>query len=352
MKRWFIIVITLSLIITPLFSTYYKSNSLGQALSELDENELDKERFVLEREQIDQFRTIEKLYDDKQLVLEIDTSILSKENNTLQVIRKRFDKEGNLFFEIKSEYKNGVPIKINRLENGSEILTLLNYYEEHLVESKELSDGNLLYITTYYRGHDGSLNGMRVIDASGEIKKSLYTNLDEAQIYSELYGDIFSQISHYPDNLTVHTLWYKDQPHLISNVYRDENGLLVVEEQTAAKTKRKSYSYEGLLLYLEIEEKEGDKSLTTFQYDPSGNLYYLSEVFGKENENKIEKWFSSNGSLQTETEWENEMPISSKRYISDGTSIITLFEKGKPYADVTYAPDGKRVLSIQYRMER
>ena len=83
-----------------------------------------------------------------------------------------------------------------------------------------------------------------------------------------------------------------------------------------------------------------------------GNLYYLSEVFGKENENKIEKWFS-NGTLQTETEWENEMPISSsKRYISDGTSIITLFEKGKPYADVTYAPDGKRVLSIQYRMER
>lgn len=193
---------------------------------------------------------------------------------------------------------------------------------------------------------------MRVIDASGEIKKSLYTNLDEAQIYSELYGDIFSQISHFPDNLTVHTLWYKDQPHLISNVYRDDSGLLVVEEKTDDKTQRKSYSFEGLLLYLEIEEKEGDKSLTTYQYDPSGNLYYLSEVFGKENENKIEKWFSSNGTLQTETEWENEMPISSKRYISDGTSIITLFEKGKPYADVTYAPDGKRVLSIQYRMER
>jgi len=38
--------------------------------------------------------------------------------------------------------------------------------------------------------------------------------------------------------------------------------------------------------------------------------------------------------------------------MDDGTTVVTLFDNGRPYADITYAPDGKRVLSLEYRKER
>jgi len=56
--------------------------------------------------------------------------------------------------------------------------------------------------------------------------------------------------------------------------------------------------------------------------------------------------------LETQTEWLDDSPVKATRYLADGTSVVTLFDNGRPYADVTYAPDGKRVLSLEYRKER
>jgi hypothetical protein len=40
--------------------------------------------------------------------------------------------------------------------------------------------------------------------------------------------------------------------------------------------------------------------------------------------------------------------VKTIRYNEDGSSVQTLYSEGNPYADVTYAVDGKRVLSISY----
>ncbi|MFA6772078.1 MAG: hypothetical protein WCR99_00165, partial [Sphaerochaeta sp.] len=54
------------------------------------------------------------------------------------------------------------------------------------------------------------------------------------------------------------------------------------------------------------------------------------------------------GKLVVSTESFGGRVVKTIRYNEDGSSVQTLYSEGNPYADVTYAVDGKRVLSISY----
>lgn len=88
-----------------------------------------------------------------------------------------------------------------------------------------------------------------------------------------------------------------------------------------------------------------------YEYDEKGTLIHSTEIITLQKVERIERYYT-NGELKSKTEFIDEMPIKSTRYNQDGTSIVTLFEENRPYADVTYALDGKRVLSIEYRKEQ
>ena len=54
------------------------------------------------------------------------------------------------------------------------------------------------------------------------------------------------------------------------------------------------------------------------------------------------------GKLVVSTEAFGGRVVKKTRYNEEGSSVQTLYSEGNPYADVTYAVDGKRVLSISY----
>jgi YD repeat-containing protein len=113
-----------------------------------------------------------------------------------------------------------------------------------------------------------------------------------------------------------------------------------------------------------ILRKRGDEEILQ-QYDASGLLVsskypsYLVEYRYNENRVLIEERTIEAGGKMTSKKYEEGKlvesteeaggrVVQSTRYNEDGSSVQTLYTEGRRYADVTYAVDGKRVLSITY----
>ncbi|NCB00908.1 MAG: ABC transporter ATP-binding protein, partial [Spirochaetia bacterium] len=109
---------------------------------------------------------------------------------------------------------------------------------------------------------------------------------------------------------------------------------------------------EGYVTLVNVERDEsGEIKELTYEYDLKGTLIHSTEINKGQKTERIERYYT-NGVVKSITQFVDESPVKSTRLNDDGTSIVTLFEEERPYADVTYASDGKRVLSIEYRKEQ
>jgi antitoxin component YwqK of YwqJK toxin-antitoxin module len=106
-----------------------------------------------------------------------------------------------------------------------------------------------------------------------------------------------------------------------------------------------------MLVHEESSSADGSTRTVSYIYDANGVLDQSVEIIEGDQLRRIEAWYR-NGVVQTKTEWIDGQPVTATRFVEDGTSVVTLFEDGRPYVDITYAPDGKRVLSLEYRKER
>lgn len=335
----------------PLPAALYRSNSIGQELEPIDPAQRESHRYVL---QVDGEGTalVQKcLYDHGDMVYCHDIESHDKLNARQTVTERYYDESGQVVRTVVTMYENGLPRQVSRSEGGSVYHTLFAYADGRLVETKELVDGELALLATYFRGSEGMLSALRVIGTEGPVSQGLFSKLDGIPTYGESVENAFMRLRFYPGNLVVQDRWSDDKVLVETAVSRDEAGRLVVEETKDGVSSKKTYGPDGMLVRVHGEQADGTKTTVTYQYDQLGVLDQSVETVEGAQVRKIERWYAG-GVLQTTTEWVDSVPVKATRFRADGTSVVTLFEGGRPYADVTYAPDGKRVLSLEYRKEQ
>lgn len=339
-----LIIIALLTLTFPLFGSLFRSNSLAQKLEEIDQNDRDRYEWVLEQEQ-NSFT----LY-NKGFVSVVGHEV--KERGNRSVTYTFYDKEGQLTEEREYIYQEGLLVKSSHLYDLHIRLNFYRYEENSLVEITTLTDGLLSLLTTFFRSQDGSLMGVRLISTDQDAKFDLHTSINQIPTFSESEGPYTSTYQFVAPNLTVEQRWIKDTPLVTSEVSFNEEGEIVITQGDRDDLlTSKYYDSEGLLVRQEKIKEAQIISSISYYYDLVGKIDHSVEISGEEQEIRVERWYV-NENLQDLTEWVHEIPTQAIRYADDGTSRLTLFEQGRPYADVTYAPDGKRVLSIEYRKER
>lgn len=356
MKKRLVVLITfaLALSVQPLFSSLYRSNSLAQQLELLGSSQDSSEyRYLLEVTQIEGGGEEHILYDNEVVLQRIRMVGSKTKLGSRTTTEIYYAADGSVESEVKTIYENGLPQLIRRVNRGDDFVYLTHhtYNEGQLYETKELVDGELDRLVTYYRGDDGVLAGLRIVDLEGSINRSYFTTDSHRAVYGERESDIFSKLTFFPDNLIVQDLWLGNEAIVETKVSFDEVGRLVVDEIRQNVPARRVYSPDGLVVRLETVTADGSERTVRYQYDATGALDQTVEIIVGAQTTRVETWYRQD-KLDTRTEWLNDIPVRSTRYVADGTSVVTLFEQGIPYADITYAPDGKRVLSLEYRKER
>ncbi len=348
-----IVLVGLLISILPLFGSLYRSNSLGQELQLLDADaERSAHRYIL---QVSTNDTVEErvLYDSDNEIMR--TVIVSDpfELGKRTVTETSYTQSGDLHHVEKSYFEHGLPKRVEVTNNGDEqkYLILYSYEDGQLVEKKDLVDGEMIRLTTYYRGEEGTLNGLRIIELQDEARTAYFTRDGDATVFGEMEDGKFTRITFHPGNLVVRDVYSGKEVLIQTTVSYDSAGRLVVDEEIGGENTRKIYGPDGMLAQLETIEADGAKRTINYIYDASGVLDQSVEQIVGEQSIRIASWYRD-GVVQTQTEWLNDMPVKATRFVEDGTSVVTLFENGRPYVDVTYAPDGKRVLSLEYRKER
>lgn len=226
-----------------------------------------------------------------------------------------------------------------------------SYTEGQLTERKNVVQGVMEQLITYYRHEDGTLGGTRLIDREGKSVLTLFNTDGTLLTLSRQGGDEVRITEILSGNLMAEARLRDGVPIQTYTAAFDDEGNLTLEEIILGKELIRVFSPEGLLLS-RVEEKEEDiRSSTTYEYDSDGNLIRSDELNENGQKERIERWYV-NAALKTETQWLDGVPQRSTRYNGDGTMVVTIFEEGLPYADVNYASDGKRIISIEYRKEQ
>ncbi|MBN2859503.1 MAG: hypothetical protein JXK93_04465 [Sphaerochaetaceae bacterium] len=321
-------------------STWYISNELMQSIQESDEFTALSMPWALE---IISDSEGEILYKDGTVYARrIDLSTEDSREVTITYQDGRYTK--NIYTDgLLSAVVQGAGDESSRME--------FSYTEGQLTERKNIVQGTLEQLITYYRHEDGTLGGTRLIDREGKSMLTLF-NTDgtlltlsrqggsEVRITEILSGNLMAQAS-LRDGVPIETY---------TAAYDDE-GTLTLEEIILGNKLVRVFSPEGLLLS-RVEEKDQDiRSTTRYEYDSDGTLIRSDELNENGQKERIERWYV-NAALKTETQWLDGVPQRSTRYNGDGTMVVTIFEEGLPYADVNYASDGKRIISIEYRKEQ
>lgn len=344
--RWLhVVVLGIVLSIIPLHGAVYRSNSLGQKL-ELDDKPTSRYTLKVEGEHTNREHRL--LYDGPLLIMEEKITIIGAKK---EVERIEYDVLGNETSQTTTFFEKGLPQRILTQLADEIMITLHAYSEGRLVETKELRNGEMIRLITYYRGKEGMLSGLRVVDLHDTKTLSTFTKDKGATVYGESIENTFSTLTYFPHNIIVRNYWVDDTIQISTKVDYDEAGRLVVTEVKEGLTFQKTYGPDGMLLETHAQQSDGTNITQTYIYDSLGVLDQSIELIEGSSTRRIERWYKD-GLIQTQTEWEDSQPVKATRYVYDGTTVVTLFEEGRPYADITYAPDGKRVLSLEYRKEK
>lgn len=346
-----LVVIGLLLSTLPLFGALYRSNSLGQMLEAIEASRRNDFPYVLESREIPGKGEERVLYENGEMVGKVEIEAKTRNSASRKVTEYRFGTGGEIVSKIQTLYEHGLPQSIAWMEGAAVHLTLHTYVDGKMVETKELVDGELVKLITYYRGSDGMLSGLRIVGIDETAMQTIYSQDLGVSVYGENIQGAFTRLSFYPGNLVVRDVWTNEERNVETTVAYDDAGRLVIHETIGSIRIRKTYGPDGMLVKSESEDSEGKKTTITYVYDHNGILDQSLELVVGEHTKRIERWYK-NGTLETQTEWLDDAPVKATRYLADGTSVVTLFDNGRPYADVTYAPDGKRVLSLEYRKER
>ncbi|WP_320130848.1 hypothetical protein [uncultured Sphaerochaeta sp.] len=240
----------------------------------------------------DTTHTLIQIYEDNQL--------MSETENELQY----------LF----SYAKNGKLQKVTLLQNGELVSIEIFFYDE----------------VTH------QLNGSRTI-GKGLVHLGYFGHDSKGTWFTDTLSDSFEKVTVLPNNLTIKEIWKGENKLSPMQVTNGEHGSLVLAQQGITET----YDEQGLLV-----REETPSNHTEYQYNEQRMLTKERTVDkdGKVRETSYNEGVPVSQRVTKDNNLEKEIVFN-----ADKTRVETLYDKGKAYCDITYASDGKRVLSIQYR---
>lgn len=253
--------------------------------------------------------------------------------------------------------EEGRQVQVTRYADGSSDLVEV-YQDGKLVQQQSGSvvvyyhystDGLLSQLTTLT---DGQLESARIYSyAFGSLASILtvtptQSNLRTFGMLKELAYFAFSdqdggQLFTTLDNgRTIGEYWVGDEKmEEVSVATYDDGGFSIIRKKPGEEIQER-YDAQGLMV-----SSKTPSYLTEYRYNESRDLIE-QRITGVEGSVMINMY--ERGALVSSMEEMQGRRVKNTRYNEDGSSVQTLYSEGKPYVDVTYAVDGKRVLSIAY----
>ncbi|MGB4407618.1 MAG: hypothetical protein WBI82_12220 [Sphaerochaeta sp.] len=217
------------------------------------------------------------------------------------------------------------------------------YYDERglLEKTMVLLSEKLTEMELYtYDVKNHSLNSILTITEEGS-SISYFGDPIIRPWFSYTKGKTFTKEVQIAQNLQIQEVWEGDT--LIKSVAVEmtkEGGILLTTTKNGME-ESELYNEAGLL------ELRISPSLTTeYWYNEERTL---KEAVEKTSDGQVLIKRYEEGREVSESQYMNDILEKETLYPSDSGKVETLYDNGQPYCDITYALDGKRVLSIRYR---
>ena len=298
-------------------------------------------------------------------------------SNSIGQDRGRFAQEGEYTLAIQGDistlYHQGAPVwreSRTPFEDGYELSTY--HFDDGSTHYRQYEDNRLISEGV------GSETQYYYYDAEGMLEKTM-TLLDEKIRTMEIYtydgkaktlssiltiteagssilyfgdpigqpwfsytkGDTFTKVVQLSQNLQIQEVWEGETPLKAVTVERPAEGGIRLTTAKNGFEESELYDEAGLLVL------RTSASLTTeYQYNEGRSLI---EAVEKNNDGQVRIIRYEEGQEVSESLYQNDMLEKEIFYPNDSGKVETLYDKGEPYCDITYALDGKRVLSIRYR---
>ncbi|NLK05937.1 MAG: hypothetical protein GX315_06190 [Spirochaetales bacterium] len=228
-----------------------------------------------------------------------------------------------------------------REQQGSHVWHYSYADDGKLKQSTHMRDNVLEGVTLYgYGGPNGSLSTQLQINAT-QHTYTLLGGLGDSRFLvsaTQKEGQGFTTLA---NGHTFHQAWKEDSSLSSSRIaYRDEGGFILYK---SAGTEQMEETYDERALLI---SRKTPSYLTEYRYNEE-RMLIEEQTLRSDGNQTLTTYEGGRRSMVEERKSGQTVKIS--RFLADGRSIVTLFSEGKPYSDVTYAIDGKRVLSISYR---
>ncbi|MFA6687867.1 MAG: hypothetical protein ACOX6K_03990 [Sphaerochaetaceae bacterium] len=326
-ERICLLLLSAVLLAQPTFAqTIYRSNSIGQRLEEVDGI----------------------LSEGWSLVMDGNDSTLYQDSVPVKRIRRTSSEERTVSDDGDSstrKFKNGSLLSLTNSVNDDTTTFRISYDDQgHATGYTRSTNGNIDSIVTYLRAGDGSLSAIERIIPKEEQQWEFFL-LDG---YVRQTGDQAEKITRLSGNLIVkERLAGEDIPRRPEILSDADGNLVIISFDESGETIETTYAGNGLVLKRNTFVSEAMIDSMEFFYDETGDL---TETLATRPASETTIRTSYENGLKIHEVVEDAGLLSSEvRYHEDGTTTETLYEHGKPYADVRYGQDGKRVLSVSYR---
>lgn len=283
---------------------------------------------------------------DYNLMIEADTKSLYHHDALLWQERVLQTSTGK---EVITLTKDGVVSAI-RIYEGNRLVSFqekdqerLYYYDESgaLSQTMLLVGGVLSEMELYsYDGVTGRLAGIFIIEKEGN-SLLYFSSQPDNNWFSSTSEGTFTKMTQVTGFYQAEEVWQGDTPLVRHNVDPlDDGGMLVTTSKTGIGEEKVYYNQKGLLI-----RKTTSSFDIEYRYTEDGSLSESIERTDKEMKHSIYE----EGSRVSES-WYVEGILEKVSLFPAGSGRVdTLYDKGVPYCDITYALDGERVLSIRYR---
>jgi YD repeat-containing protein len=330
-------------------ATIYRSNSIGLRLQEITESLEQQFDYVLRVRYPDTLTTEESLYKNDILVQNtvVTRSAVPFEEKT--VVQVHYDESGRELSLMRSVYDGNMLNQRSQTDEFGSMVSFFTYENGRMVSQRDLYNGDFHKLITYHRNAtDGALVGIRVLTAGENPVVQFFGGVDGADMYAEGDTESFTITTMLEGKVPATQTWLNSKVVLSATVIYDEDGNLVVSEESPDGLVKKTYDARGLLVHESWLTGDSIGTMVDYVYDDSGLLTYSRKEIPSTLPKVIERWYADEVLLSIK-EWEGTLQVKSVQYLVHGGSIVTLFDNGRPYADVTYAGDGRRVISVVYR---
>lgn len=299
------------------------------------------------------------------------------QSNSIGQDRGRFVQDSEYSLSVQNDitilYHQGEPVwKETRtpLEGGYGVSTfyyddeaeLIRIYEHNRLISEELG----AEIRYYYYDGEGLLEKTMVLlnDEISEMElytydvtsKSLNSILTVTKNGSSIsyFGDpiiqpwfsytkdkVFAKVLQITPNLQIQEVWEGDSLTKSVAVEMLQEGGLRLTTTKKGVVENELYDTEGLLVL-----RNKPSFTTEYRYNEDRSL---KEAIETRADSRVRSIRYEGGREVSETVYMNNTLEKEIFYPLDSGKVETLYDGGLPYCDITYALDGKRVLSIRYR---